>query len=345
MSTTQDSPTVFISHRHDDKVIADALREAIMDWSSDEITVIQSSHDKSGPRIGKPLIPELMDNLGGANVVILVYTVDDADWTYCMFECGVATDPKTEETSIVVLQCAEDVPAPLSELLHVKPDNDSIRQFTQEFHKDPEFFPRLGHAFSKDVSDETLKKRSDALFEALDKKVPGRIRREKRRWHYMDLAMQLDANEISGIRDCSSDQEALNLTQDAVEEKCFVKEGSPQLFPHFGFNSYQEDLKIVDLYRRWEEDPKLKIKHNWLSSVCWQIMLIVRNKPSDDLSVAFNSLSDRNRWYIPVVNRCSVGADGQDLFFRVELYRVTPAGDCLRVYNPESGRCVKNRTR
>jgi hypothetical protein len=43
-------------------------------------------------------------------VVLLVYTTEDQDWSYCMWECGVAMKPDAPQTRIVVLQCAAETP-------------------------------------------------------------------------------------------------------------------------------------------------------------------------------------------------------------------------------------------
>jgi hypothetical protein len=36
----------------------------------------------------------LLRALGEARLVLLVFTKADADWSYCLYECGVAIDPE-----------------------------------------------------------------------------------------------------------------------------------------------------------------------------------------------------------------------------------------------------------
>lgn len=101
-------PLLFISHRHADKPIADLLRGWIEQWTAGRLNVFQSSSYAHGPKIGRPLSRELVDNLWNTDVVVLLYTLPDHDWSYCMWECGVAFDPTSPDTRAVVLQFSED---------------------------------------------------------------------------------------------------------------------------------------------------------------------------------------------------------------------------------------------
>ena len=74
-------------------------------------------------------------------VLILIYTSPDEDWSYCMFECGVATDPKSPHTNIIVFQCGRDAPKPFEDQLRVDVRRfDDIRKFSKAFFTDPTFF-------------------------------------------------------------------------------------------------------------------------------------------------------------------------------------------------------------
>jgi hypothetical protein len=87
-------PLLFISHRHADQPIADVLRKFVTDRSGGRIAVFQSSSAQAdNPRVGRELQQELKEHLWEAGVVVLVYTSPEEDWSYCMWECGVATHP------------------------------------------------------------------------------------------------------------------------------------------------------------------------------------------------------------------------------------------------------------
>src|SRR3954453_8886931 len=99
-------PLLFISHRHVDKPIADVLRQFVTERSGGRISVFQSSSAQAeGARVGREVQRELKENLWQAGVIVLIYTSPDEDWSYCMWECGVATHPGSPETKILLLQC------------------------------------------------------------------------------------------------------------------------------------------------------------------------------------------------------------------------------------------------
>ena len=52
----------------------------------------------TGPRAGFSLNQELKNALWQARSFILLYTHSTLDWSYCMFEYGVANNPQTPDT-------------------------------------------------------------------------------------------------------------------------------------------------------------------------------------------------------------------------------------------------------
>ena len=103
----EQEPLVFVSHKHSDREIAETIARFIRNSSAGKVRVhLSSSPHFEGPRLGQAINGELKNALAITEVVILVYTTDTEDWSYCMWECGVATNPKDERpTSVVVVQC------------------------------------------------------------------------------------------------------------------------------------------------------------------------------------------------------------------------------------------------
>ena len=134
-------PLIFISHRHSDKRIADVINKHLRSWNVRGGQIYQSSSPQQGTRPGTVLSEDLKKKLSQANLLILVYTLPDEDWSYCMWECGVATDPKTEHTRIIVLQCTESAPTVYQDHLRVAVNREGIHDFVGRFHRDSEFFP------------------------------------------------------------------------------------------------------------------------------------------------------------------------------------------------------------
>ncbi|MCB1909701.1 MAG: toll/interleukin-1 receptor domain-containing protein [Rhodocyclaceae bacterium] len=135
-------PKLFISHRHADERIATVLKEWVERVTRRDVEVFQSSAAGSGPLIGENLNEELRTRLQQSRAIVLIYTTADQDWSYCMWECGVSMN---DETRIVVLQCARDVPAPFQDTVRVDLSNSkSLQGFVIDFLTRSNFFPGHG---------------------------------------------------------------------------------------------------------------------------------------------------------------------------------------------------------
>lgn len=129
-----DGPLVFISHKHSDRDIAETIARFVRTSSAGKVRVhLSSSPNFEGPRLGQPLNTELKHALAEAEAVVLVFTSETEDWSYCMWECGVATNPRDERpTSVVVVQCTGDEPKPYGDQLRVDArDLDSVHLFVK----------------------------------------------------------------------------------------------------------------------------------------------------------------------------------------------------------------------
>lgn len=139
-------PVLFISHRHADYQLADMLRGFIEQRAS-EVEIFQSSYEGGGPSIGKLLSEDLGQRLSAAEVVLLLYTTPDENWSYCMWEVGVAFNPEREDTRVIVLQAGADIPAPLGDRTAVRLASDrDVKQFVAQLFTDPKLFPKYGKA-------------------------------------------------------------------------------------------------------------------------------------------------------------------------------------------------------
>src|SRR6516225_10466614 len=111
-------PLLFISHKHSDRQIAEVLAQFIEERSTARIKVhLSSSPDFQGPKFGKALNAQLRDALWKTELLILLYTSSDQDWSYCMWECGMAAHPESPNTTIIVFQCGADIPSPFHDVL------------------------------------------------------------------------------------------------------------------------------------------------------------------------------------------------------------------------------------
>jgi hypothetical protein len=138
-------PLVFISHKHSDREIAETIARFVKKYSAGKVRVhLSSSPDFDGPRFGRPLNEELKHALAAADAVILAFTNETEDWSYCMWECGVATNPNDERpTSVVVVQCSADEPKVFKDQLRVDARSlDSVQGFVKALLTTTDIFSR-----------------------------------------------------------------------------------------------------------------------------------------------------------------------------------------------------------
>jgi len=159
---------IFISHRYADKAIADALKYALKSWGNGQIRVCQSSDVREkDAKIGGNLSGAQRTALSHNNVMILIYTITDNEWFYCMWECGIATNKNGKGTKLIVFKCGSDLPISLREQIPVTNDEESIKKFTNDFHKDTAFFSGRGEALDPEIDDKKIDARSNDLLNRL----------------------------------------------------------------------------------------------------------------------------------------------------------------------------------
>lgn len=310
---------IFISHRHADKKIAGAIRDTLQEWSTGRISIFQSSDPKLSTRIGEPLSSELKTALDDANVVLLVYTFTDQDWSYCMWECGVATDPKREHTRHVVFQCTSDMPAPFQDRVRVNITEEEIKKFTKQFHTDPQFFPGFDEAFSPDIEEDTLDRMSKTLYERLSKVVPTKKLEERYRWDFLTLV--LDSTYVRKIRDEKNSENASKLAADIIPTNCLVKKAFGEAFKHFGFDRFEESKTFGGLFRRWEQNAGDSPK-KWISELYAEMTRAIRNESAVPAWERLKSVRPNvNWWLFPVINHVRVLPD-DSMEFDLYLHRI-----------------------
>jgi hypothetical protein len=176
VSGTSREPTIFISHKHVDRNIADEVREFVERRSNREVTVYQSSSGESeGPELGRPLTAELKNALWKAGIVILIYTSEDQDWQWCMWECGVATNPDTPDTRIIVFQCSPETPRVFQDQVRVNArDKEDLLKFVRTFLTNTHFFPGFGRALAPRLSpsSDQVRDAADELHKAMASVLP-----------------------------------------------------------------------------------------------------------------------------------------------------------------------------
>ena len=309
---------VFISHRHADKKIADAIRNTLQEWGRGDISIFQSTDPESGPGIGAPLDEELKAALFSTSVVLLVYTFTNQDWSYPMWECGVATDVE-RETKIVVFQCTNDDPKLFHHQVRVRVTDDvEIRKFTWQFHKDPKFFPGFDEAFAPSIQESALDSISDTLYERLIKVIPAKKLEPVYRWDF--LTLELDSTHVKEIQDESSESVS-KLAADIIPKNCVVKKAFGAASRHFGLAKVEEGKKFAELVESWERNAEDSSK-KWVVELYAEMMRAIRYESAVPAWELFKSvLPDTEWWFYPVINHVRVFHDDR-MEFDLYLYRI-----------------------
>lgn len=207
--------SVFISHKHDDAAIADIVASWIRRNTAGNVDVFQSSSPwRDAPRIGRALTRELREAVAAAHVVVLVYTMPDKDWNYCMWEVGIASDPNSPEARIVVLQCGQNVPTLFTDQVRVDARNEtSVRQFSSQLFTDDDFFPTFEVPATKYSPDgQDVRDAADDLFA----KLTPFILDESRTWAarpFMRLMLSRDGRQR--LKACDTPAAAMHIARAA----------------------------------------------------------------------------------------------------------------------------------
>src|SRR5437764_4371065 len=164
-------PLLFISHKHSDKAIAEVLGNFIRSEAVRPIRIfLSSSPGFEGVRFGKGISGELKTALAEADVFLLIYTSADEDWSWCMWEWGVANHPASANTTMVVLQCGSDSPKVDTGTKRVNVRKiEEVQAFVKQYFTDAGLFPSLkGQALAGHFAKDVLDKKADQLFADLN---------------------------------------------------------------------------------------------------------------------------------------------------------------------------------
>lgn len=296
----EDQRVLFISHLHEDKPIADAMRDFIENKCAPGlIKVYQSSDSQRAPRVGKKLNEELRTQLGEAGVVVCIYTSADHDWSYCMWECTIATEVEPEAT-LVLFQFTNDYPAPFQELVRVDArELTSIRGFVNNLFTEREFFGGFHTALAPALQPnaDPLLERADAFHEVLKGLTPGGIV-EWPAWGY--IMLEFPGEDIRRINAEPSGDRRVALTDEILRGSAQIVQGDRTARGLFGRARFPDGLAFSDVLRDWK-DKYPDAAERWVDSLARQIECAARDSfPLTDW-VVMQGATQSTELCIPVV--------------------------------------------
>jgi hypothetical protein len=243
-------PLFFVSHKHDDALIAEKVAKFVRTVTGGGVEVFVSSSPLfEGPRVGKGLNQELKNALWKAGIVILIYSTADKDCSWCMWECGLADDPQSPETKVVVLQCRDDQPEIFRGNVRVQAwQRDSLVSFARRF-MEPDFCPGAGGAIS-DLNDRELETEAESLHEELREPIAQLKAETWSAWPVLRVELGRDRlNEAMAKRPA----EQLPAVRKVLLDSGKIigsSSGSAQLF---GKAEIERDTAVGVLVRGWQD--------------------------------------------------------------------------------------------
>ncbi|WP_420129112.1 hypothetical protein [Longimicrobium sp.] len=299
-----DGPLFFISHKHADSRIASVIASFVRTRSGGRVEVFQSSSlTAAAPRIGRGLNQELMNALWRASTVALIYTSSDQDWDYCMWECGVAMDPESPDTRIIVLQCGASAPTIFADQVRVDPRKPAdIHRLVKAFLTGTDFFPGspqpIAPGFSPDGAE--VAEAAQELFDKLQPVLPppdAEAVEDWPAWPYVQLELGYEqTNKICA----AGRQERTALTLRLLETECTVRKGDREAQRLFGMAGFTGGMKFSELIDSWREG-EVTPDSRWLEALARQIAPAARWKFPEPVWELMQGL-DGDAWYAPMLN-------------------------------------------
>jgi hypothetical protein len=329
--------SLFISHKHVDKKIADVISSFITMHSGGRVNIYQSSSPwTDAPKVGRNLNKELRETLWSTNVLILVYTTTDHDWSYCMWECGVASHPQSPDTKIILFQCGSNSPAVFTEQVNVNMrDLVDIQKFTNELLTSPDFFPGFSAAVTKFKSNgrEVASAAAD-LFQQLEPALPPEKVDPSTEWPaYPFLQLELGFQHLEQVRKLDP-KERSRKGNEIVKKECLISATDKYCEQLFGVLSFSNDMTLKQLADSWTERfPHSQSK--WIQALCNQVRAgAMWNFPtaSWDVMQGFND----SIWRAPVLSRVRKIPSRQCMQFDIYFFKfdVDAGGDSISIDIP-----------
>ena len=277
-------PTVFISHRHADKAIAEVVAEFLVERSAGAATIFCSSHtDFVRPIAGDNLTVSLKHALGASHLVVLIFTSAAEDWSWCMWECGIATDPNDERpTKVVVLQCGDSAPRPYGDQVRVDArSRDSLTGFVKTVLTTTDYFPEVGTSLTKFSGEsKQIKEYAEVLHTDLGKVLATLQHAEvEERSASTYFCIEIDRDAVGELRagGGGSTESAADLVR--TRARVVDERGAEGLFSFH----VDDGISLGTLFERWSgqrkdlgiDDPATV---HWCDSVVEQIITVTSGR-------------------------------------------------------------------
>ncbi|MBD1860077.1 MULTISPECIES: hypothetical protein [Trichocoleus] len=320
-NSSNSKPTLFISHKHVDSKIADVIRLFISDRSGGRINVFQSSSPwADGPKSGSNLNQQLKKALWETDVLILLYTHLDQDWSYCMWECGVATHPKSPDTKIILFQCSGSSHNLFHDQVNINVRSlVDIQRFTNEFLTSSDFFPDRSDCVTDfHPNGQEVIAAAARFFQDMQQVLPPEREELSEEWPaYPFLQLEITLQQAKQV--CQAwEEQTIQDVNEIIQNNCLISESDKYCEQLFNVPSFERGSKLNDLITLWREAYPHS-QSQWVEGLCSQILAGVRwqfPRPVWRLMQTPNGA-----WCAPMLNRVRRIPSQQCMQFDIYFYK------------------------
>ena len=211
--------------------------------------------------------------------MILVFTTDSEDWSYCMWECGVATDPRDKhQTSVVVFQCTDNEPKPYADQLRVDGRNlDSVHGFVKSLLTTTDIFSNRDEPVTGFAAEGLeISQFAAQLHADLEKVLPAGSGTEKSTPASPYICVHVDgaaANELRTHYLEGTTEQCLDL----LEHQATIVSGALGAESLFGMG-LAEGTTLGEMSASWRQDNPAEAEPRWFSSLAEQMVAALGHK-------------------------------------------------------------------
>lgn len=268
-------PLIFISHKHENSAVADVLRNFIESNTAGAVEAFQSSSESAtSPRAGFSLQQELKDALWRAGAFILIYTHTSLDWSYCMFEYGVANNPRSPDTRIILLRCCDVVPPLFAGQVTVNArELKDLQKFANQLLTDPDFFSgHEGPITRHRPNSPAVADAAAELFQDLQAVLPAISPPANEEWPaYPYIQLQLEWRHVEAIRGAPPADRA-RVAAEIIQREAVISAYDREAERLFNSPGFDRGMKFEALVGAWKDkEPGPDANSKWVSSLCRQI--------------------------------------------------------------------------
>ncbi len=332
--SSQITPKVFISHKFDDSDVASKVAKRLQTISNELDIYLASDPTFEGPRMGKSINMSLKKALGDTSLVLLIFSTMGKEWSWCMWECGVATNPNDPTpTTVVTLSLREEAPKPYEDALMIKAsDLDSVQTFVNQLCTDKELFPKLGKPLTgRTPNDNFIEEQAKNLHKELSEFTKSSEILEESRWGGFSISMDNETAEyMKSLDSAPSGEDLINLL-----EKLFVSNPISWGVKHFGYENITpgDGDSVADLRNRWKDTRGDGLKSTpWTEIIVNEIWRIITNRPTNMIWEPFKSVMQgtSDLWVYPIVHKYRKHSNGIIEFDLLVIQTLAPKNDRRR---------------